>query len=295
MDLLDRIQRDELLQVLGAYDAISARMAEQAGAEAVYMSGAAVATSLTGEPDVGLTTMTEMARRAHEMVSPLTVPLVADADTGYGNPLNVCRTVQEYERAGVSAIQIEDQTFPKKCGHFEGKEVIPAAEFAAKVEAALDARVSDDFLVIARTDALAAEGVDEAIRRGRLYAEAGADVLFVESPTTREQMERVVDAVPGPHLANMAVGGKTPILPAEELEAIGYDLAIYPTPGFKAALEVYRHVYETIRSDGTPEAMIDDMIDWDLRNEITGLDRIDELEDRYAAAEQRYGESEHRG
>ncbi|MEF8975275.1 MAG: isocitrate lyase/PEP mutase family protein [Halapricum sp.] len=282
MGLKERLQEEEILLALGGYDAISAKMAYQAGAEAVYMSGSSVATSVTGEPDVGLATMTEMANRAHQMAGAIDVPLVADADTGYGNPLNVRRTVTEYERAGVNAIQIEDQTFPKRCGHFEGKSIVPAEEFVQKIRAATDARESEDFLIIARTDALAVEGVDEAIDRANRYKEAGADVLFVESPRDREEMERITDEAPGLHLANMAPGGLTPVLPADELQDIGYDITICPADAFRAALQTFEDLYSAILEHGSQEPVLDDMVDWEHRNEITGLDRIGELEERYA-------------
>ena len=280
--LRERLEQDDILLALGAYDALGASIATQEGAEAVYMSGSSVATSITGDPDVGLTTMTEMAGRAHEMAGAIDVPLIADADTGYGNPLNVRRTVIEYGRAGVDAIQLEDQTFPKRCGHFEGKDVIPASEFAKKIEAAADARRSADFLIIARTDALAVEGIDEAVRRANLYRDAGADISFVEAPTSEEQMEHIIQEVPGHHLANMTYDGETPILPAEELSEIGYDLAIYPATVSKGAMTFFREIYRTILDEGTQEPIADRIADWEERNETTGLDRIQALERKYA-------------
>ena len=290
MTLRARIEEDELLMAIGAWDAMTASMAEQAGAEAVYMSGSCVASSVTGGPDVGMTTMTEMATRAHQIAGAIDVPFIADADTGYGNELNVQRTVEEYERAGVDAIQFEDQVFPKKCGHFEGKDVIDAPAFAAKVEAAVDARESDDFLVIARTDAIAVYGLDEAVRRAKLYKEAGADVLFVEAPTGTEQMRAVTDEVPGPLLANLAAKGKTPPLTAEEMEDIGYDLAIYPSDAFKAALKTVRETYETLVDERCQENILDDMMEWETRDEITDLAGVNEREAKYDAAADRYAE-----
>ena len=281
MSLLNRVEGDEILMAMGVYDALGGTIAEQEGAEAVYMSGSSVATSITGEPDVGLTTMTEMARRAHEISGATKIPLLADADTGYGNPLNVRRTVREYERAGVDAIQIEDQTFPKKCGHFEGKDVIPAEEFAQKIRAGVDARESDEFLIIARTDALAVNGIEEAIERAKRYRKAGADINFVEAPTSREQMERIVEEVPGPHLANMTYDGETPLLSAAELEEIGYDIAIYPATVSKGAMKLFQRIYRSILTEGSQEAIKDEIANWDERNEITGLQRINDLEERY--------------
>ena len=290
MSLRERLEEDRLLMAIGAWDAITASMAEQAGAEAIYMSGSCVATSVTAGPDVGMTTMTEMATRAHQISGAIDVPLIADADTGYGNALNVQRTVEEYERAGVDAIQLEDQVFPKKCGHFEGKDVIGAPEFAAKIEAAVDARESDDFLVVARTDAIAVHGLDEAVRRAQLYKEAGADVLFVEAPTGSEQMRTVTDNVPGPLMANLAAKGKTPPLTDEELEDIGYDVCIYPSDAFKAALKTVRETYETLVEDRSQRNILDDMMEWETRDEITDLAGVNEREDRYDAAADRYAE-----
>lgn len=291
MVLRERLAEEELLMAIGAWDALTARMAQQAGAEAVYLSGSCVSSSVHGGPDVGLTTMTEMVDRARQMAGVLDVPLIADVDTGYGNVLNVRRTVEAFERAGVDAIQLEDQTFPKKCGHFEGKRLVPAPEFAAKVEAAVDARQRDDHLVIARTDAVAVTGLDDAIRRARLYREAGADVLFVESPTEREQLERIARDLEGPLLVNMAAKGKTPPVPAADLREMGFDLAIYPSDAFKAALKTIREVYETLVEERSQESILDEMVEWEERDDITGYDEVQAWEQRYAAREREYGES----
>jgi 2-methylisocitrate lyase-like PEP mutase family enzyme len=288
MTLRSLIDRDELLMAIGAWDALTARMANDAGAEAVYMSGSCVSSSVHGGPDVGLTTMSEMLDRARAMDAAIDVPLIADGDTGYGNPLNVRRTVKEYERAGVNAIQLEDQDFPKKCGHFEGKRLISAPEFATKVEAAVEARESEDFLIIARTDAIAVDGIEEAIKRARLYDEAGADVLFVEAPTERAQMREVTSAAPGPHLANLAAKGKTPPLPADELADLGYDLAIYPSDAFKAALRTIQDVYETLIAERSQASILDGMVEWEERDEITGLPEISALEERYEGRERAF-------
>lgn len=287
-DLRRLIDRDELLMAIGGWDALTARMAQQAGAKAVYMSGSVVSSSVHGGPDIGLTTMTEMARRARQMAGVLDVPLIADGDTGYGNELNVHRTIQEYERAGVNAIQLEDQTFPKRCGHFEGKSVIPAADFAAKIEAATDARSSDDFLIIARTDALAMEGFDEAARRASMYKDAGADIMFVEAPTEREQMERICEEIPGPHLANMAAKGRTPHIPAEELSDIGYDLAIFGSDAFKAALKTIQTTYERLLEDRSQEAVLSTMVEWEERDEITEMGTYEALERKYEQTKAEY-------
>lgn len=289
--LRELIRREELLMAIGGWDALTARMAQQEGAEAVYMSGSCVSSSVHGGPDVGLTTMTEMVRRARQMAEVLSVPLIADGDTGYGNEMNVRRTVREYERAGVNAIQLEDQTFPKRCGHFDGKGVVDPVDFAAKVEAATDARKSEDFQIIARTDALATEGIDDAIRRANLYKEAGADILFVEAPTEREQMERVCREVSSPLLANLAAKGKTPSLSAEELAGIGYDLAIYPSDSFKSALKTIQDTYKTLIEERSQENILNGMVDWGGRDEITEMGEVEALEDKYARARGRYADT----
>lgn len=280
---MDQLEDDRILFALGGYDALSAKMAYQAGADAVYMSGSSVAASETGESDVGLTTMTEMADRAHAMAGAIDVPLITDADTGYGNPLNVRRTVREFERAGVTAIQIEDQTFPKRCGHFEGKNVIPAVEFEQKIRSAVDARESDDFLIVARTDAAAVHGIEDAIERAQRYQEAGADLNFVEAPTSVEEMERINEEVPGPNIANMATGGKTPILPADELEDMGYDIALYAAESIRGAMKTFERIFNSILENGSQEEIADEIATFEERNEILGLDKWMRYEQEFAA------------
>ena len=281
------IERDEILPAMGGYDALSATLIEQAGGEVVYMSGSSVSTSTHGEPDVGLTTMTEMVRRGRQMATAVDIPVFCDADTGYGNPINVRRTIQEYERAGVAGVHLEDQVFPKKCGHFEGKDVIPAEEMVQKLRAAVDARRDDDFVIIARTDARAVHGFDDALERSRAYIDAGADVLFFEAPESVDELaavaERFGDEVP--LLANMTEGGQTPMLSADEFGDLGFDIVLYPATGFKAAAKAMQTVFETISETGTQRDVLDMLVTWQGRNEITGLDDIVELERRYAHAD----------
>lgn len=279
------IERDEILPAMGGYDALSAKLIEQAGGEVVYMSGSSVSTTTHGYPDVGLTTMTEMVERARQMVNIVDIPVFADADTGYGNPLNVMRTIQEYESAGVAGVHLEDQVFPKKCGHFEGKDVIPKAEMCEKIRAAADAREDDDFVLIARTDARAVRGYDEAIDRLRAYHDAGADVLFFEAPENREELERVTAEFADDDislLANMTEGGKTPLFSATEFEEIGFDIVLYPATGFKAAAKALQTVFNEIAETGTQENVMDLLTTWQGRDEITGLDEMLELEQQYA-------------
>src|SRR6202047_4136026 len=225
----------------GAYDALTARLIEQAGFPAVYMTGFGTSASLLGRPDVGLLTMSQMVDNARRIAQAVDVPVIADADTGYGNPLNVIRTVQEYELAGVSAIHIEDQVMPKKCGHMENKQVIAAAEMTEKIRAAVEARSSSDFLIIARTDARAVEGLDSALRRARAYREAGADILFVEAPQNEDEVAQVARAFPNmPLLFNWAGGGKPPPLPLERLNDLGYRIVIFPISALLTAAKAVR-------------------------------------------------------
>lgn len=278
------INDDTILPAMGAYDALSASLVEQAGGDVVYMSGSSVSTTVHGYPDVGVTTMTEMVDRARQMVTAVDVPVLCDADTGYGNPLNVMRTVEEYEAAGVAGIHIEDQKFPKRCGHFENKSVIPTTKMVKKIEAATDARENKAFVIVARTDARAVHGFDDAIERSRAYLDAGADVLFFEAPTDEAELRRVGEEFSDvPLLANMTEGGKTPLFTAREFEEFGYDVVIYPATGFKAAAKALQNVYSEIAGTGTQRGVMDQLISWEERNEITGLSKVHEVTDRYAS------------
>src|SRR5258708_10381369 len=224
-----RLTRKPIVVTPGVYDAFTALMATQAGFATLYVSGAAIAYTRLGRPDIGLVSMSEVAETIALIRDRVDAQLIVDADTGYGNALNVVRTMRTFERSGASAIQLEDQDFPKRCGNIDGKGLISADEMIGKSKAALDARQSRDTLVIARTDAVAVEGFERAIERAALYKEAGADMLFVEAPKTREELARVTKALPGvPLMANMVEGGKTPTLPATELESIGFSLVIFP-------------------------------------------------------------------
>lgn len=278
------IARDEILPAMGGYDALSASLIEQAGGDVVYMSGSSVSTSTHGYPDVGVTTMTEMVTRARQMVNAVDIPVFCDADTGYGNPVNVIRTVEEYESAGVAGIHIEDQTFPKKCGHFDDKSVVPTEEMVQKIRAASDAREDDDFVLIARTDARAVEGFEATVERSYAYLEAGADVLFFEAPTSEEELRRVGEEFGEdvPLIANMTEGGETPLFSADEFDEMGFDIVLYPATGFKAAARAMRDVYAEIAETGTQKGVMDELVTWQGRNDITGLSEIVELERRYS-------------
>jgi len=276
------VQRD-LLVAPGAYDALSARLIAQAGFPAVYMTGFGTAASVLGQPDVGLLTMSEMVSRAAALAAVVgDRPLIADADTGYGNPINVRRTVREYERAGVAAIHIEDQVWPKKCGHMEGKQVIPVDEMVQKIRAAVDARQDPDFVIIARTDANAVYGLEDALRRGRAYREAGADVIFIEAPRSIEELRAIAQAFPDvPLLYNWAESGKTPLLPLEEIHALGFKLVIFPVSMLFAATQALLDLLEALKQGQTSLAFAERMVTFSQFTDQIGLPEIQALERRY--------------
>ena len=268
----------------GAYDALSARLVELAGFDVAYMTGFGTTASVLGRPDVGLLGGAEMVDNARRMAAVLDVPLIADADTGYGNPINVIRTVREYEQAGVAGLHLEDQVMPKKCGHLAGKEVVAADEMVAKVRAAVDARTDPDLVIIARTDAAATAGLDAAIDRARRFADAGADLLFVEAPTSEAEIETVADALRGHRLVfNWAEGGRTPPLSLERLREMGFALVLFPVGTLLAATAGMRSLLERVRTDGTPAAVLDELGGLDAFTHLVGIDEVRDLEDRYRA------------
>ena len=270
----------------GCYDALSARLVEEAGFDAAYMTGFGTSASRLGRADVGLLTMPEMVDNARRIVDALAIPLLADADTGYGNPINVIRTVQEYERAGVAAIHIEDQAAPKKCGHMEGKQLVSAAEMVEKIRAAVEARVDPNFLLIARTDARAVEGLQAAIDRGRRYHEAGADILFIEAPQSEAEIAEVATAFSGvPLLFNYAEGGKTPAVSYEQLRELGFKIVIFPIGTLLAATRAMRALLARIREDGTPINVLSELLAFSEFTSFIGLPEIQELERRFGTAE----------
>jgi len=277
-----RISAKPIVVAPGVYDAFTALVATQAGFETLYVSGAAIAYTKLGRPDIGLVSMSEVAETIALIRDRTGAHLIVDADTGYGNALNVVRTMRTFERAGASAIQLEDQDFPKRCGHLDGKGLIPADEMVGKIKAALDTRASRDTLVIARTDAVAVEGFDRAIERASLYKEAGADVLFVEAPKTREELARVTKALPGiPLMANMVEGGKTPPLPAAQLEAIGFALVIFPGGIVRALAHHAAGYYASLAANGTTEPFRNQMLDFDGLNRVIGTPEMIALGKRY--------------
>lgn len=277
-----RIAAAEPTVAPGAYDGLSARLIQQSGFPAVYASGGAIARS-TGVPDLGLLGLELIVERVAAMCDAIEVPLIADADTGYGNALNTQRAIQAFERAGAAAVHLEDQVFPKRCGHYDGKALVPVVEMAQKLRAACDARRDPAFVIIARTDAIAIEGLDGALARAGAYREAGADVIFVEAPTSREQIERIAREVPGPKLINMFHGGKTPILPADELVRMGYSLIIIPSDLQRAAIHAMQQTLAAIHRDGHSMAVADRMVSFKDREAIIGTDDWLRRDARYAA------------
>ncbi len=275
------LQGAKVLIAPGAYDALSARLVEQAGFDVCYMTGSGVANSQLGQPDLGLTSMTEMAAQAARMCSAMGLPLIADADTGYGGVLNVRRTVQEYERAGVAALHIEDQVFPKRCGHFAGKAVISQEEMVGKIRAALAARMDPDLVIIARTDSRAVEGFEAALRRAHAYEEAGADALFVEAPQSVEEIRIIASSFRVPLVANMVEGGATPLLSDGELEALGFRVVLHAGSLLRSAVLAIQETLQHLRAEGSTLAIEDRMISFDERNRVTDLDGMQAWADTY--------------
>ncbi|MDT0349200.1 isocitrate lyase/PEP mutase family protein [Pseudonocardia charpentierae] len=267
----------------GAYDALSARLVEQAGFGVVYMTGFGSTASLIGRPDVGLLTGTEMIDNARRIVAAVDVPVIADADTGYGNAVNVVRTVQGYEQAGVAGIHLEDQVMPKKCGHMSGKAVIGVDEMVGKIRAAVEARRDPDLLLIARTDAAAVDGLAAAITRGRAYADAGADLLFVEAPTSEDDIATVAAELHGvaPLVFNWAEGGRTPPLSLDRISELGFSLVLFPIGTLLAATAGIRALLATLRTDGTPAAALPGLPTFDGFTDLIGLPEIRDLERRF--------------
>lgn len=265
------IQRPEIVLCPGVYDAYLARTVEQAGFEALYMTGAGVSHARLGVPDLGLVSFAEMVDHAYRIADAVDIPLIADADTGYGNAINVMRTIRAYERAGVAGCHIEDQEMPKRCGHFDEKRVIPTAEMLGKLAAALDARSDEDFIIIARTDARGVVGLDEALDRARAYGEAGADAVFVESPRSEDELERIGRSIDAPLLANMVETGLTPLLPAARLQELGFSIVIHPGAIGRFIGMQLKPFLHTLREEGTTISLLDRMLDFESQNAVVGL------------------------
>jgi len=278
-----RLARNDIVLAPGVYDALSALVAEQAGFEALYLSGASIAYTRLGRSDVGLTTFTEVEDTLARITERVGLPVIVDADTGFGNALNTQRTVRGFERAGAAMIQIEDQGFPKRCGHLDGKTVVPEREMVGKLKAALDARASDATLVLARTDALAVEGLDAALDRAEAYLETGVDALFVEALRSPEQMDRACRrfAQRVPLLANMVEGGKTPVQDADALQAHGFRIAIFPGGTARAVVHALQGYYASLHAHRTTQPWRDRMLDFDGLNAVIGTPELMAAGQRY--------------
>ena len=283
--LLEKGRKGKILVAPGAHDALSARLVEAAGFPAVYLTGYGAAASLLGQPDVGLLTLSEMAYQARRFAEAVNIPVIADGDTGFGNVVNVQRAVREYEAAGVAAIQLEDQVAPKKCGHMLGREVVPAEEMVGKIQAAVAARRDKDFVILARTDARTNHGIEEAIRRGKLYEKAGADVLFIESPESEKEMKMITGSFQVPVLANMLEKGRTPLKSVSELQQIGYDLVIFCVASTYISAKAVMDYLQELKKTGTTEHLIESkMLPFPDFNRFIGLDEIRAIEEKYGGA-----------
>lgn len=280
--LRELMKRDGITMVPGAYDALTARIAEGAGFDAVYMTGGGTTVSRLCVPDIGLLTMEEMVDNAERMADAIEVPLIADADTGYGGPMNVRRTVRAYERAGVAGIHIEDQEFPKRCGHYDGKHVIPVEDMVVKLRAALDARVDDNFVIIARTDAYSVEGFEGALRRAEAYEKAGADAVFVEELRSVEELAQVPKRCKAPALFNVASSGKTPFLSGAEMEGLGFKIAIYPNYVQRAMITAAQELWRELRATRTfSRGTLGRLANAKDRLKLARIDEYNELQSRY--------------
>lgn len=274
MTLKQRLDDPEILIAPGVYDALTGLIAQQSGAEAVYLSGASIAYTRFGRPDIGLVTMTEVSEVVAAISDRIEIPIIVDADTGFGNALNVQRTVRLFERLGAAALQLEDQAMPKRCGHLAGKTLVPEAEMVGKIRAALDVR--ENALIVARTDAIAVEGITAALDRAEAYLEAGADVLFVEAPQDDDQIAAIMARLGGrsPLLANMVEGGKTPLKPAADLQELGYSVAIFPGGAVRMIAATAGRYYSNLLTTGTNAGMANQMFDFGGLNEVIGTDEM---------------------
>jgi len=279
--LKELLEKKEILVAPGAHDVLTAKVIEQIGFKAVYMTGYGQAASSLGKPDVGLLTMTEMLDRASKFVSAVDVPIIADADTGFGNALGVMRTVEMYEKAGVSAIQLEDQVAPKRCGHMTGREVVSMDEMIGKIEAAIEARQDKDFLIIARSDARTTHGFEESLKRVKAYEKAGADIIFLESLESKEEMEILNKEISSPTLANMVEGGRTPLCTNGELERIGYSIAIWPTASTYMTAYMMKELMKELKHKGTTKGKMNQMISFKDFNNLIGLNDYNKLGEKY--------------
>lgn len=273
----DYFRRGEILPSVGAYDALSARIIDRAGLPSIYVTGYGAAASMMAVPDLGIMTMSEMLTHIRYVAGAVNCAVIADADTGYGGPHNVARTVREYEAAGVDVIQLEDQQWPKRCGHMEGKRLVPAEEMAARIRVAVQTRRSENFLVIARTDAIALEGFEAALGRAQIYRQAGADILFVEAPRNETELAEIPRRLDAPCLANMVEGGKTPFRSLSQLQQLGYAVAIFPISTLLGAARTVQRIADALGRDGSSAALTEQMMTFEGFNDLIGVrDYLDE-------------------
>ncbi|MFD0824371.1 isocitrate lyase/PEP mutase family protein [Neobacillus sp. M.A.Huq-85] len=277
----ERVSQTGIIIAPGAYDSLTSVLIEQAGFEALYMTGGGISYTTLGKPDIGLMTASEMATRASYICDSVQIPVIADADTGYGNYLNVMRTVRDFERAGISAIQLEDQDFPKRCGHLRDKNVIPLSEMIGKIKAAVDTRVDENLLIIARTDSRAINGLHEAIERAQCYAEAGADIIFVEALENKDEFSTITNYIQMPLLANMVEGGKSPLMSASELDSMGYKIVIFPNSVTRVVAKAAQDLFHELKETGTTAGMKDQMLNFSQLNQLLGIQRYHEMEEKY--------------
>ena len=275
------IKRDGIVVIPGAFCALVARIIEDLGFPAAYMTGYGTSSAIIGRPDAGFVTMTEMVLNAKNIASSVEIPVISDADTGYGNAVNVTRTIKEFEQSGIVGVHIEDQTWPKKCGHVAGKRVIGTAEMIGKIKAALDARTDQDFLIIARTDSRAVLGLQEAVDRGNAYAAAGADMVFVDGPQSVEELRKIPKEIKAPLMVNMSEGGVTPLLSAKQLEDLGYKIVIFPSSALLAATKNITDLLKLLKTEGSTEKLLKDMLMLKEFHEFIGFPGVYEIEKKY--------------
>jgi 2-methylisocitrate lyase-like PEP mutase family enzyme len=275
------LREKDVLVMPGVYDALSAKLAARAGFEVIFITGYSLSATLLGEPDFGILTQTEMLAAAQRICSVVSVPVIVDADTGYGNAINVVRTVKELMRAGTAGMFLEDQVWPKRCGHMKGKQVIPLEEQLKKLRAAIDAREGGDLYIVARTDARQALGLKEAIVRGLAFKEAGADAVFIEAPVSKEEMREISRNVPGPLVANMIERGATPLMAPEELRELGFQLIVWPLGPLYASAKALQEIYATLRAHGTTENVLDRLVSFDEFHSIVGLEEKYVMDAKY--------------
>jgi len=279
--LRELIKTEKIIVLPGVYDCLSARLAQEAGFKAVLLTGAGIAASLLGYPDFGLISMAEVLNHTRNMVESVNIPVFADCDTGYGNPINVYRTVKEFEKAGVAGLFIEDQVFPKRCGHFDKKQVISREEMVKKIEAALDARIDPDLVIMARIDARAVYGIQEAIERANIYADAGADMVFVEAPETLDELRMIPKSVKAPAMVNLVEGGKTPLVSVQELQEMGFKFASFSGSAQKTAIKAMRDLFTILKTTGSLDSALKNIASLDDRSQLLELRKFYEMEVKY--------------